>query len=50
MKSCLGMLLVLLVFFLVVGGAGAIWYMSYSAEFSRKDQPPPRAAPVPGGP
>lgn len=49
MKSCLGILLVLLALFLVVGGGAAIWYLSYSAEFSRKGAAtPPKAAPVPG--
>ena len=49
MKSCFGMLLILLVFVLVVGGSAAIWYLGESVEFSRKDkQAPPRAAPVSG--
>ena len=48
MKSCLGMLLLLLAFVLVVGGAAVIWYLSYSAEFSRKDKLPPRVAPASG--
>ncbi len=49
MKSCLGMLLILSALVLVVGGGAAIWYLSDTAEFSRKDkQVPPRAAPVPG--
>lgn len=48
MKSCLGMLLILLAFVLVVGGGAAIWYLSDSAEFSRKDkQAPPKAIPAP---
>jgi hypothetical protein len=47
MKSCLGMLLILSTFVLVVGGGAAIWYLSYSAEFSRKDAVlPPKAAPA----
>jgi len=48
MKSCLGMLLILLALMLVVGGAAAIWHLSESAEFSRKGgAPPPKAIPVP---
>jgi hypothetical protein len=49
MKSCLGMLLILSAFVLVVGGGAAIWYLSDTAEFSRKDgkQIPPKAAPAP---
>ena len=47
MKSCLGMLLILLAFVLVVGGGAAIWYLSDSVEFTRKDkQAPPKAAPA----
>lgn len=49
MKSCLGMLVILAALALVIGGAAAIWYLSESAEFSRKGkQAPPRAAPVSG--
>ncbi len=40
MKSCLGLLFVILVFTVVVGGGALIWYLSNSAEFSRKDAPP----------
>jgi hypothetical protein len=52
MKSCLGLLIVLLVFVAVVGGGFLIWYLSDTAEFSRKPSPaaqgapPPRAVPV----
>jgi flagellar basal body-associated protein FliL len=46
MKSCFGLLLVLLVFTLVAGGGGLVWYLSHSAEFSRKDAPVPRAVPA----
>lgn len=47
MKSCLGMLLILLAIIILVGGGAAIWHLSESAEFSRKDkQAPPRAAPA----
>ncbi|MEI7928402.1 MAG: hypothetical protein WCH40_07615 [Verrucomicrobiales bacterium] len=37
MKSCLGLLLVLLVVVAVLGAGGLIWYLSSTAEFSRKD-------------
>jgi flagellar basal body-associated protein FliL len=49
MKSCLGMLLILSAFVLVVGGGAAIWYLSDSVEFSRKDAkaPPPKAISAP---
>jgi hypothetical protein len=51
MKSCLGLLFTLLVFTVVVGGGALIWYLSQTAEFSRKgaagDSPaPPKARPV----
>lgn len=46
MKSCFGLLMVLLVFTVVIGGCALIWYLSHSAEFSRKDTPAPRATPV----
>lgn len=36
MKSCLGMLIALLVLVVVIGGLAGIWYLSSSAEFSRK--------------
>lgn len=39
MKSCLGILIVFITFVAVVGGAGLIWYLSSTAEFSRKDAP-----------
>ena len=50
MNSCLGMLLAILVFTVVVGGGGLIWYLSHTAEFSRTDAAAPaaRAIPVPG--
>lgn len=54
MKSCLGLLFTLLVFTLVVGGGALIWYLSSTAEFSRKgitpdaaSALPPKAKPVP---
>lgn len=52
MKSCLGLLLTLTVFTLVVGGGALIWYLSHTAEITRKDAPaattapPPKAVPV----
>lgn len=51
MKSCLGLLIVLLVFVAVVGGGVLIWHLSSTAEFTRKPLPaaqgaPPRAVPV----
>jgi hypothetical protein len=39
MKSCLGLLLTLLILVAVVGSAAAIWYLSTSAEFARKEAP-----------
>ena len=39
MKSCLGILIVFFTFVAVVGGAGLIYYLSTTAEFSRKDAP-----------
>ena len=51
MKSCLGLLAVLTVFIVVIGGGALIWYLSETAEFSRKEATgvetasPPRAIP-----
>ena len=39
MKSCLGLLLSLLILFAVLAAGAGIWYLSKSSEFSRKDQP-----------
>ncbi|MCW1912460.1 hypothetical protein OJ996_02675 [Luteolibacter sp. GHJ8] len=39
MKSCLGLLLTLLILVAVVGTGAAIWYLSGTAEFSRKEAP-----------
>jgi flagellar basal body-associated protein FliL len=39
MKSCLGILIVFFTFVAVVGGAGLIWYLSHTSEFSRKGVP-----------
>ena len=47
MKSCLGLLLTLTVFTLVVGGGALIWYLSHTAEITRKDAPAASAAPPP---
>jgi flagellar basal body-associated protein FliL len=51
MKSCLGILIVFFTFVAIVGGAGLIWYLSSTAEFSRKDVPaanaPTAAVPIP---
>jgi hypothetical protein len=41
MKSCLGLLFVLLVFTVVVGGGALIWYLSDTAEFSRANTASP---------
>jgi len=46
MKSCFGMLLALVLFILVIGGGGLIWYLSETAEFSRTGENPPVAVPV----
>jgi hypothetical protein len=40
MKSCLGLLITLIIFTLVIGGGGLIWYLSSSSEFSRDASPP----------
>lgn len=39
MKSCLGMLLSLIVLISVIAAGAGIWYLSASAEFSRKEAP-----------
>ena len=39
MKSCLGMLVAILVLVAVLGSLGGIYYLSTTAEFSRADQP-----------
>ncbi len=49
MKSCLGILLIFFTFVAVVGGGAVIWYLSNTAEFSRKStapSAPPRASVV----
>lgn len=51
MKSCLGILIVFFTFVAVVGGAGLIYYLSITSEFSRKDIPASGAeAPTAAGP
>lgn len=45
MKSCLGLLFVLIALTVVFGGGALIWYLSDTAEFSRQDTPP-KAAPA----
>ena len=47
MKSCLGLLVTLLVFTIVIGGGALIWYLSYSAEFSRAGKAPAAASAMP---
>ena len=39
MKSCLGLLVSLLILIAVLAAGAGIWYLSTSAEFSRKDKP-----------
>ncbi|BCU77549.1 hypothetical protein [Luteolibacter sp. LG18] len=39
MKSCFGMLLVVLVILAVLGSAGLVWYLNANTEFSRKELP-----------
>lgn len=36
MRSCLGVLIVFFTFVGIIGGGALIWYLSTSAEFSRK--------------
>ena len=44
MKSCLGMIIAIVILIAVLGGAAGIWYLSHSSEFSRKGEAP--AAPA----
>ena len=39
MKSCLGMLLALVVLVAVIGTLAAVWHLSDTAEFTRKEAP-----------
>jgi hypothetical protein len=43
MKSCLGMLLALLLLVCVIGGGALLWYLSRTSEFTRKDAAPAAA-------
>ncbi len=55
MKSCLGILLVFFTLVAVIGGGALIWYLSSTAEFSRKGAvaetssviPPKATVPIP---
>lgn len=42
MKSCFGLLLALTILVAVIGTGAAIWYLSGTAEFSRKPVPSAR--------
>ncbi|MCW1925949.1 hypothetical protein OKA05_25545 [Luteolibacter arcticus] len=44
MKSCFGMFLTLIVLLAVIFSGAAIWYLSDTAEFTRKDAPAVPAA------
>ncbi len=46
MKSCLGTLLIASTFLAVVGGSALLWYLSQTAEFSRKVVPAAQAGEV----
>lgn len=50
MKSCLGILLIFITLIAVLGGGALIWYLSSTAEYSRKTPattaPPKVTAPV----
>ncbi len=48
MKSFLLLLVTLLVLVAVIGGAGAIYYLSKTSEIARVEKAPPAPAPVPG--
>lgn len=58
MKSCLGILLVFFTLVAVIGGGALIWYLSNTAEWSRKgagtgtttDFPPKALVPIPNSP
>ena len=39
MKSCLGLLISMLILVAVLAAGAGIWYLSKSAEFSRTDKP-----------
>ena len=51
MKSCFGILLIFITLVAVLGGGALIYYLSATAEFTRKASPPaavsvPKALPV----
>ncbi len=49
MKSCIGILIIFLTFVVIVGGGALVWYLSTSADITRKvvvPSLPPKAAPV----
>jgi hypothetical protein len=39
MKSCLGILLIFFTLIAILGGGALIWYLSTTAEFTRRAQP-----------
>ncbi|MEI7911021.1 MAG: hypothetical protein WCK77_15400 [Verrucomicrobiota bacterium] len=47
MKSFLSLAFVVLVFLSVIVGAGLLWYLSSTSEFSRKDTHPAPSASTP---
>jgi hypothetical protein len=44
MKSCLGILIIFFTLVAVLGGGALVWYLSSTAEFSRKGAAPSAAA------
>lgn len=46
MKSCLGLILALLVLVIVVGSGALVWYLSDTAEFTRQGGAPAAGAPA----
>jgi hypothetical protein len=46
MKSCLGLILSMTAFVVVIGGGFLIWYLSQTADFSRTDPAAGAAAPA----
>jgi len=41
MKSCLGLILAILILVAVVATGAGLWYLSHTSEFSRKDKEAP---------
>ncbi|WP_265594118.1 hypothetical protein [Haloferula sp. BvORR071] len=39
MKSCFGLLLTMLILIAVIGTGATIWYLSNTAEFTKKEAP-----------